>query len=67
MSIKEVEIGDNCMACGLCGNICPEVFTLRDHGTVNEDVNYGAFESKIKEAALWCPNSTIKYNEQSSI
>ncbi|MDD4109603.1 MAG: ferredoxin [Prolixibacteraceae bacterium] len=63
MSITKVWIEEGCIACGLCGEICPEVFRVEDEATVNEGVDYGAFEGKIKEAAENCPVEVIKYDQ----
>jgi ferredoxin len=61
MAIKKVWIDEGCTACGLCEEICPEVFNVEDTATVIEGVNYSDFEEKIKEAAESCPVEVIKY------
>lgn len=63
MSIKKVWIEEDCTACGLCEDICPEVFKLEDIATVIEGVNFADYEEKIKEAAESCPVEVIKYKE----
>ena len=63
MSIKKVRIEEDCTACGLCEDICPEVFKLEDIATVIEGVNFADYEKKIKEAAESCPADVIKYME----
>lgn len=61
MAITKVWIEDGCTACGLCSDICPDVFRLEDEATVIKGVNFGNFEDKIKEAAESCPVEVIKY------
>ncbi|HQH42092.1 MAG TPA: ferredoxin, partial [Bacteroidales bacterium] len=51
MAIKKVWIEEGCTACGLCQDICPEVFVVEDQARVVEGVDYAAFEAQIKEAA----------------
>jgi ferredoxin len=63
MAIKKVWVEEDCTACGLCEEICPEVFLLKDIATVIEGVNYADYEAKIKEAAESCPVEVIKYSE----
>jgi len=63
MAIKKVWIEEGCTACGLCEDICPEVFKVEDVATVIEGVNYADYDEKIKEAAENCPVEVIKYNE----
>lgn len=63
MAINKVWIDVGCTACGLCEEICPEVFKLEDEATVIAGVNYSDFEEKIKEAAESCPVEVIKYSE----
>jgi len=63
MAIERVWIEDGCTGCGLCEDICPEVFRLDDTAYINEGVNYREYEEKIKEAAASCPREVIKYSE----
>jgi ferredoxin len=63
MAISKVWIEEECTACGLCEEICPEVFKLKDIATVVEGVNYADNEVKIKEAAESCPVEVIRYIE----
>jgi ferredoxin len=63
MNLKEVWILDGCIACGLCEDICPEVFRVEDIAYVNEGVNYPEYAEKIKEAADSCPEEVIKHSE----
>jgi ferredoxin len=62
MAIEKVWIEDGCTACGLCEEICPEVFKVEDVATVIENVNYNDFEEGINEAAESCPVEVIKYS-----
>jgi ferredoxin len=63
MAIKNVWIEDGCSACGLCSEICPEVFILKDVAEVIEGVRFADYEPEIKEAADNCPVEVIKYSE----
>jgi ferredoxin len=61
MAIKKVWIEEGCTACGLCEDICPEVFKVEDEATVIEGVNYNDFEDEIREASDSCPVEVIKF------
>ena len=63
MEIKKVWIEDGCTSCGLCEEICPEVFKIKDEATIIEGVYYSHFSEAIKEAADSCPVEVIKYSE----
>jgi len=63
MTIKKVWIEEGCTACGLCEEICPEVFKMEDEAIIIEGVNYSNYEEQIKEAAESCPVEIIKYEE----
>ncbi len=63
MAINKVWIEEGCTACGLCSDLCPEVFELKDLATVKEGVKYSDYEAMIKEAAESCPVEVIKYSE----
>jgi len=61
MAINKVWIVDGCISCGLCSDVCPEVFRLEDVAVVNEGADLEANESGIKESAEGCPVEVIKY------
>jgi len=54
-------VNDNCIACGLCTGICPDVFSLEGDKAqaVQEDVK-GEVEAKGKEAMESCPVDAIE-------
>lgn len=62
MEITEVWIEDGCISCGLCGDLCPQVFTVEDIAYVKTGVNYNEFAEKITECANSCPVEVIKYS-----
>jgi ferredoxin len=64
MAIKKVWIEEGCTACGLCTDICPQVFRMEEEAIVNEGVDFNAFEDKIIEAAESCPVEVIKYTKE---
>lgn len=61
MSIKKVWIEEDCTSCGLCEDICPDVFEMEDIAIVKKGVDFSKFEDEIKEAAENCPVEVIKY------
>jgi ferredoxin len=61
MAINKVWIIEGCISCGLCSEICPEVFEQEDVAAVRENADYNAFEGQIKESAESCPVEVIKY------
>lgn len=61
MAIKKVWIDEGCISCGLCEEICPEVFKMEGLAEVIDEVDYDAFEDGIKEAAENCPVEVIIY------
>jgi len=63
MAIKKVWIEDGCTSCGLCEDICPDVFRIVDVATVIENADFAAHESEIGEAADSCPVGVIKFSE----
>jgi ferredoxin len=62
MAVNKVWIEDGCTSCGLCEEICPQVFRVEDTAKVN-DVDFFDYSEKIKEAAENCPVEVIKYSE----
>ncbi|MDR1729347.1 MAG: ferredoxin [Prevotellaceae bacterium] len=61
MAIKKVWVTDDCIACGLSESTCPEVFEVHNKAQVKENVDFSAYEDKIREAAKNCPVQAIKY------
>lgn len=59
MAIRVVTIEDGCTGCGLCEDICPEVFSVDDISVVNEGVDLNEYEDEIREAADECPVEVI--------
>lgn len=50
----------NCIACGLCEGMCPDVFRMADGAAeVYVDVIPKALEKEVQEAADSCPVSVI--------
>jgi ferredoxin len=60
MAITKVTIEDGCIACGVCEQVCPEVFKVNDTAVVLKEADLAANEDKIREAANSCPVSVIK-------
>lgn len=58
--------GDLCIGCGLCAEICPEVFIMNDEAiaeVIADPVPAEAAE-KAREAAASCPVEAITIDEQ---
>ncbi len=56
---------DECIACGNCEAVCPEVFRLNESLGHSEVINpYGAPEEKIQEAVDQCPVQCIHWAEE---
>ena len=63
MGITKVWIEEDCTTSGLCADICPEVFELKDLATVIQGIKYSDYKEQIKEAAESCPVEVIRYIE----
>ena len=59
--MKVVVNQDNCIGCGACEAICPEVFNLNDDGlsTVICDNFENIDEDSVTEAVENCPTNAI--------
>ena len=55
---------DLCLGCGLCVDICPEVFQMEEDKAITkaEQVPAGA-EDACRDAAQQCPVEAIKIDE----
>lgn len=60
--MKVVVNRDNCIGCGACEALCPEVFQIDDEGlsTVICENFSNADEAKVTEAVEGCPTSAIE-------
>ena len=59
-----------CAGCGSCVAICPEVFEMKDDGTVDVKAEYQGVDiadtelvEKVKQAAMACPSVAIVIEE----
>ena len=55
-------VNDDCIGCGLCTGICPEVFSMKDNGmatAIKEEVPDAVLGS-AEEAKDGCPVSAIE-------
>lgn len=57
----KVLVNDECTACGICEDICPEVFELGDEkAEVKVDPIPAELEDKVRESAEECPVEAIE-------
>ena len=61
--MKKIYINDDCTSCGLCEDICPEVFELQDIAVVRDGVDINDYADSIREAADSCPVDVIIIEE----
>ena len=60
----EVKVNDECSACGICEDVCPEVFELGDEKVeVKVSPVPAELEEKVREAAEECPVEAIEVSE----
>ena len=57
----KAEVNTNCIGCGLCSELCPEVFELQDDGLAHVKVGEvkADYEAGAKEAETQCPVEAI--------
>ena len=61
MSKTVVVDQQECISCGLCVEVCPEVFRLNDQDVSEVHNPAGAPEEKIQEAIDSCPVQCIHW------
>lgn len=60
---------EKCTMCGSCVAICPEVFEMKDDGSVDVKEKYKGvdveteLEQKVKDAVAGCPSMAIVVEE----
>ena len=52
-------VNSNCIGCGLCNGICPEIFTMGDDGLAHGAEFDAALLDLVQEARDSCPVSAI--------
>ncbi|MDO5438064.1 MAG: ferredoxin [bacterium] len=57
-----VSVTDECVCCGACEAINPEVFSVDSTARVNSDMVQG-FEQDCIDAALICPVNAIRIDD----
>ena len=50
---------DGCIGCGVCADICPDVFHIADDGLSEVIAKPDGAENAVKEAAESCPVEVI--------
>jgi len=61
MEKKPVVEQDECVGCGNCEEVCPEVFRLNEDGVAEVHDPEGAAEDKIRDAIESCPVQCISW------
>ncbi len=60
-------VNDTCISCGMCANICPEVFHMRDDTGMAEAIGGivpAESEAAAQEAMISCPAGAIEEQEE---
>ena len=57
----QARVNSNCIGCGLCTGICPDVFSMTDEGVAAaRDAIDRSVEGMVQEAAESCPVDAIE-------
>jgi len=60
-----VVVEEECIACGTCEELCPEVFRVNENLGFSQVINpTGAPEEKIQEAMDSCPVQCIHWSDE---
>ena len=65
MGLNRVWVDEGCILCNLCAEVAPEVFVVEDeHCWVRPDAEIDEHEETIRQLAIDCPVSVIRYEEE---
>ena len=59
----KVSVTDECISCGLCVDMCPEVFEMQEIAQSNVNPVPEELENGVREAADACPVNAIIVEE----
>lgn len=63
--VRSVSVDEKeCIGCGLCAEIAPEVFQLNEEGVAEVIASYSELPDSIQEAIDECPVECIHWQEE---
>lgn len=61
--MKNLHIKKDCVGCGSCEVLCPEVFEVEEVALIKKDINLDEHEKCIRGAMRICPVRVIRYED----
>ena len=65
--MKVVVNQSNCIGCGACESICPEMFQINDEGfstVIGKEEDFTNHEEEIRDAVDSCPTGAIELDSE---